>query len=90
MNQKFAINEQVSSLGIVAEGDILRDDKIKFVFENPGTVEVYVKINGQTGWDLLDTISSNLIINVTMYDQIRIVALSSDFKLIAVGFDDVQ
>jgi len=89
MNQKFAINEQVTSTGIVAEGDLLRDDKIKFVFDSPGTIEVYVKINGQSSWDLLETLSSNSIITVTLYDQIRVVALSSNFKLIAVGFDDV-
>ena len=89
MINKFAINEQVTSIGIIAESDIVCDDKIKFVFANPGSIEVYGKINGQTNWILIDSINEDKIIVVTMYDQLRVVSTSSNFKLIAVGFDDV-
>jgi hypothetical protein len=88
MNQKFAINEMVLGPGIVAEGDLVCDDHVKFIILGVGEIEVYGRISGQTNWDLIDTISSDKIIKVSMFHNLRVTCTSGSFQLIAVGFDD--
>lgn len=89
---KFAINEVVASTGIVVESDVFNDSAIKFAVENgPGSFEVYSKLVEDEEWSLLSSYngSGETIIDVRLVKYLRVVATSSNYKLIAVGFDNV-
>jgi hypothetical protein len=93
-NGRFGYNQFVTATGILTETNILNDDKIRLVTENAGgtnEIKVYAKLNGQTNWDLLKTITgvSDLVVKVDTYERIKIESTILDgtnVKLIGAGF----
>jgi hypothetical protein len=80
---KFGIKKLISSSGTLGIFDITSDTQIRVIVENAGptnTVAVYGKIQGQNGYQLIDTVvgSTNKLIEVALFDFLELEVIAYD------------
>jgi len=91
---KLGINQFILSTGLIGEYDLENNDYIRVAVENANagnTVDLYVKLNGQTNWKLIKSItgttSDSIITN--SYDELQVICSTLDgtnVKILGSGF----
>ena len=95
---KYAVLEQITGPIVFPPANISDETKIRFVIENASggnTMVVSARINGQTDWDLLATITGNdkSVVTVSTYDELKLectsyASASNYVKVVASSFND--
>lgn len=94
--ERFGIDRYITSSGVVDLYDIEDNDLIRLVIEGSSattTIEVSVRLKGQSSWTSLGSLSNNstLLVRVDTYDQMKLDCTSfggTIFHLLASGYRD--
>lgn len=93
-DNKLGVNQFIESTGVIGDYNLEDNDFIRVTIENANggnTIDLYVRLDGQTTWKLVKSISGadSGRVDTNSYDELQIrcsVLDGTNVKLLASGF----